>query len=327
MATSLRIATFNLENLDDKPGKKPTLATRIAVMRPQLLRLRADVLCFQEVNGQERPGEPRALLALRAMLQDTPYAGYHVAHTRTTRDEAYDERNLVIVSRFPILGTEQVHNDRIAAPVYKRLTAKPQENEAKEIGWERPLFMASLDLGMGRVLHVINAHLKSKLPTSIPGQQQGYSWKSVPGWAEGYFLSSMKRVGQALEARVLVDELFDTHGPEALIAVCGDFNAELEEVPLAALRGQVEDTGNADLGLRALVPCELTIPEPARYSLLHLGKGAALDHILVSRPMLRYYRGAEVHNETLPDESGAFRTDTQFPESDHAPVVADFELP
>jgi hypothetical protein len=32
--TKLRIATFNLENLDDKPGQKPTLDERIALMRP-----------------------------------------------------------------------------------------------------------------------------------------------------------------------------------------------------------------------------------------------------------------------------------------------------
>lgn len=56
MPTKLRIATFNLENLDDKPGQKPTLDERIALMRPQLLRLNADMLCLQEVNGQEVPG-------------------------------------------------------------------------------------------------------------------------------------------------------------------------------------------------------------------------------------------------------------------------------
>jgi exonuclease III len=49
-----------------------------------------------------------------------------------------------------------------------------------------------------------------------------------------------------------------------------------------------------------------------------------LDHILVSRAMLADYRGTEIHNEALPDESGAFRTDVRFPESDHAPVVAEF---
>ena len=49
-----------------------------------------------------------------------------------------------------------------------------------------------------------------------------------------------------------------------------------------------------------------------------------IDHILVSRPMLAFFQHAEIHNEVLPDESGAFRVDTQFPESDHAPVVAEF---
>ena len=38
MATSLRVATFNLENLDEE---EPTLDERIALMRPQLLRLQA----------------------------------------------------------------------------------------------------------------------------------------------------------------------------------------------------------------------------------------------------------------------------------------------
>jgi endonuclease/exonuclease/phosphatase family metal-dependent hydrolase len=327
MSTSLRIATFNLENLDDRPNGKPDLATRIAVLRPQLLRLRADVLCLQEVNGQERTGQPRGLLALQALLHGTPYADYFLAHTRTSRNEAYDERNLVVASRVPVLASEQLFNSRVAPPLYRRQTARPSESEAKTVAWERPLFLVRLDLGQGRILHVINLHLKSRLPSPIPGQQQDYAWKSVAGWAEGYFLSSIKRVGQALEARVLVDELFDAHGPEALIAVCGDFNAELDDVPLAALRGRVEDTGNAELGARVLLPCELSIPESARYSLLHLGRGAMLDHILVSRALIQHYRGAEVHNELLPDESGAFRTDTQFPESDHAPVVAHFELP
>ena len=62
------------------------------------------------------------------------------------------------------------------------------------------------------------------------------------------------------------------------------------------------------------------------YSLLHLGKGTMLDHIIVSRSFLMFFRGAEIHNEALPDESAAFRTDVSFPESDHAPVIANFDL-
>jgi endonuclease/exonuclease/phosphatase family metal-dependent hydrolase len=75
MSIKLRVATFNLENLDDEPGKKPTLEERIAVMRPQLVRLDADILCLQEVNGQEEEGHPRRLLALDQLLTGTPYVG------------------------------------------------------------------------------------------------------------------------------------------------------------------------------------------------------------------------------------------------------------
>jgi endonuclease/exonuclease/phosphatase family metal-dependent hydrolase len=105
----LRIATFNLENLDfEKPGKKPTLQERIAVMRPQLERVDADILCLQEVNGQEETGQPRRLLALDALLKDTQYASFNRASTMDEGPpQVYDERNLVILSRFEILEHHQ----------------------------------------------------------------------------------------------------------------------------------------------------------------------------------------------------------------------------
>ncbi|MCP4410791.1 MAG: hypothetical protein GY807_24235 [Gammaproteobacteria bacterium] len=122
-----------------------------------------------------------------------------------------------------------------------------------------------------------------------------------------------------------VDSIFDENR-NALIAVCGDFNAESPEVPVEAIRGSVENTGNANLGARVMVPCEHTIPESSRYSFWHHGQGRMLDHILVSRSMIAGYRGAEIHNELLPDESIAFATDKNFPESDHAPFIAEFKL-
>jgi hypothetical protein len=45
-----------------------------------------------------------------------------------------------------------------------------------------------------------------------------------------------------------------------------------------------------------------------------------------SRALLATLEHTEIHNEYLPDESGAFCTDVKFPESDHAPVVAQFTL-
>jgi exonuclease III len=61
--------------------------------------------------------------------------------------------------------------------------------------------------------------------------------------------------------------------------------------------------------------------------LLHLGQGKMIDHLLVSRGLLASYRGSEVHNELLHDESIAFASDIKYPESDHAPVIAEFQLP
>ena len=328
MSTRLRIATFNVENLDDKPGDLPSLDTRIAVLRPQLLRLQADILCLQEIHGQETPGQPRQLLALRKLLEGTPYSNYQVVSTMTADgQQVYDVRNLVVLSRFEIIGAEQYKHQFVPRPAYRLVTASPAETEADEISWERPILHARIRLADGVTLHIINIHLKSKLPTDIRGQKiDNYTWRSISGWAEGFFVSSLKRVGQALEVRRLIDSLFD-EDPAALIAVCGDFNADLDDVPLEAIRGDVENTGNPALGLRIMVPCERTIPEPARFSLLHQGRGTMLDHLLISRSLLALYRNSEIHNEVLHDESAAFADDRKFPESDHAPVIAEFALP
>jgi predicted extracellular nuclease len=169
-------------------------------------------------------------------------------------------------------------------------------------------------------------HLKSKRPTNIPGQKlDTFTWRTAAGWAEGFFVSSLKRMSQALEVRWLVDQILDDD-PDAWIIVAGDFNAEPTAVPVLAIRGDVESTGNGDLAGRVLVPIEQTIPEPSRFTLLYQGRGEMIDHMLVTRSMLAYYRGSEIHNEVLHDESLAFADDRKFPESDHAPVVASFVI-
>jgi predicted extracellular nuclease len=135
----------------------------------------------------------------------------------------------------------------------------------------------------------------------------------------------MKRMRQALEVRRLIDNVFGAD-PEARIIVAGDFNATPEEVPVLAIRGDVEDTGNGDLGGRVLVPIEHTIPESSRYTLFHQGRGQMLDHMLSSRNLLAHYRDFGIHNESLHDESAVFAIERKYPEYDPAPVVATFEF-
>ncbi|HUS76009.1 MAG TPA: endonuclease/exonuclease/phosphatase family protein [Methanothrix sp.] len=328
MPIKLHIATFNLMSLDDRRGRFPSLEERIPVLRPQLVRLDADILCLQEVCGQHERGRKKRLEAMNRLLECTPYEGYKRVTTIDPKTkEVFEHHNLVILSRYDIVEHDQYLHEYAPAPRYKKVTALPEEDAAREISWERPILHAKVQLPNNMVVDVINLHLKSRRPTNIQGHKMDdRTWRTASGWAEGVFISSMKRIGQALETRILIDNFFDVD-PCAFIAVCGDFNEEFDEVSIEAIRGDVENTGNTDLSMRVMVPTERNIPEPARYSFLHNGKGKMLDHILVSRTMLAYFKGSEVHNELLHDESIVFASKVFYPESDHAPVIARFELP
>jgi endonuclease/exonuclease/phosphatase family metal-dependent hydrolase len=333
MLHTLRIATFNLESLDDRPDVRPPLADRIAVLRPRLVRLNADILCLQEVNGQHPPdGGPRRLLALERLLEETPYAGFHMVFSHRvsgSADENGEEargadsvHNLVILSRYPVQTSRELRHDLVDRPLYRPVTAKPDVPAAQPVEWNRPILQATVELPGGRPLHVINLHLRAPLAAPVAGQKLDSStWRSVAGWAEGFFLATMKRAGQALEARLLVDRLFAAE-PEALIAVCGDFNAEERQAPLRTIRGDMADTGNDSLSGSVLIPLDRTVPETRRYSVVHGGRKQMLDHVLVSRQLFDLYRHVEVHNEDLADEL----TDSG-PDSHHAPLVAVFDLP
>ncbi|MDA1071742.1 MAG: endonuclease/exonuclease/phosphatase family protein, partial [Proteobacteria bacterium] len=107
---TMRIATFNLENLGaTRPGDQ-SVAARLALLRPQLLRLNADVLCIQEVNAPRGGTDgTRTLSALDRLLEETPYAGYARCATHHPEGTApMDRHNLVIASRLPLQSCRQV---------------------------------------------------------------------------------------------------------------------------------------------------------------------------------------------------------------------------
>ncbi|MEX5718465.1 hypothetical protein [Geodermatophilus maliterrae] len=178
MAT-VRIATFNLENFDEThPDERPSLEERIALTRPQITRLRADIAYFQKVHGQERSGQPRALLALRSLLHGTNLDGAETVSTETSDGGVFDERNLVVATHHRITDHEQIANKLVAWPLYKRLTANPPDAQAQPISLERPILHVQIEVD-GGLLHVINVHLKSKIPTDVPGQKiDNFTWRS-----------------------------------------------------------------------------------------------------------------------------------------------------
>jgi endonuclease/exonuclease/phosphatase family metal-dependent hydrolase len=130
-------------------------------------------------TAKNSPNQPRSLLALTELLAGTNLAGAQLVSTRTTSNEVYDERNLVVATTFAVLNVEQLRNDLVDPLSYHRLTANPPDAAAVTISIERPILHIQLDLPDGSRLHVINVHLKSKIPTDIPGQKiDNYTWRS-----------------------------------------------------------------------------------------------------------------------------------------------------
>lgn len=317
----MRIATFNLENL--RCGK--LLQTRLPILHNQLARLNADVLCLQEVDGDHPTGKSqRRLLALDELLFETPYQDFYRAHT--THPGSLSPRgkhNLVILSRWPLKDHAQYMNDLVPPPHYRSVTSNQPHSELA-IKWDRPILHARIVLADGKLLNLINMHLKAPLASLVDGQKIGpFAWASVSGWAEGYFLAAVKRAGQALEARILIDRIFDDDA-DALLAVCGDFNAQERDISFDVVAGRTEDTGNGLLANRELIPLEHSVPASQRFTLIHAGRHQMPDHILVSRSLLASYLKMEIHNEALGDELVAYTQVNDAPESFHAPMVASF---
>lgn len=315
----MRIATFNIENLD------LPISHRLPVLRPALERLEADILCLQEVNSQKLPHtSERALEALDQLLDGTEYARFYRAATRSERHSgATTTHNLVTLSRYPIIQNRQIWHERVP-PTPAHLCSVTEETDAEiAVRFDRPFLVTQIDAD-GLKLHVINVHLRAPLASHIPHQKMSpNAWRSIGTWAEGYYLSSLKRAGQALEVRLIVDEIFEAE-PTANIVVAGDFNAEEHETGPRIIIGAPEDTGNAELTSQSLVVLERAVDPGRRFSIIHNGRPQMLDHLLVSHALYGRFRQIAVHNEALGDEVVGYAKGVEVAGSYHAAVVATF---
>lgn len=320
----LRIATFNVEDLDEPaPGGVP-LADRIAVLRPQLLALDADVLCLQEVSARARHDGERTVRALDELVAGTPYAAFARATSHGPAGGLVDKHNLVVLSRLPIVAVHQHHHDLVAPPVVHLAT--PPRPRDEHVRWDRPILEVHVALPDGRPLIVFDAHLRAPLAAVIEGGKLApLVWRTTEAWAEGYLLAAIKRTGQALELRRHVDRLFDAD-PDARIVVAGDLNADVTDAAYRILRADVADTGNPALAARSLVALEDRVPEPARYTVVHGGRRLLLDHLLASPAVAAGCVDAACLNAGLPDEVELEAAGVAPVGSLHAPVVAELAL-
>jgi endonuclease/exonuclease/phosphatase family metal-dependent hydrolase len=245
--------------------------------------------------------------------------------TRADTGAPADRHNLVIVSRLPIFESRQIWNDIVPPLSYRPVTG--DRNAAAIVNrFDRPFLYAALSVSNGRRLHIINVHLRAPIAAPIAGQKQSAMvWRTSGAWAEGFFLAALRRSSQALEVRLFVETLFDEE-PDALLAVCGDFNADSREIPVRLIQAPIDDTGNPALSNRELYAIERRVQANQRYSVLHAGTRTMLDHILVSKTLMDLFCSAQVDNQGLADEVLDATSGRSISESFHAAVAADFAL-
>jgi endonuclease/exonuclease/phosphatase family metal-dependent hydrolase len=317
---SFAVATFNVENLGRETGDEAALPARLAALRPVLARLRADVLCLQEVNAPRtgRKGA-RAFRSLDRLLEGTDYARFHrISSRRPGSDEPADVHNLVILSRFPVEASGQLHHDLV--PAWDWLP--PGEAAPVRALFDRPILHARLR-GPAGPLHVLNLHLRAPRAAHLPADKAQGRWTSSAGWAKGFFLAAQLRQAQALEARLFIEGIFDSE-PEARLLVCGDLNADSFETPTRLLCGAPEDGapgGDRAFAGRWLERLDARVEAGSRHSVIHDGRRVLLDHLLASPALARACAGVEILNEGLADEA---RAQAAVAGSLHAPAVARF---
>jgi endonuclease/exonuclease/phosphatase family metal-dependent hydrolase len=291
-----------------------------------LQRLDADILCLQEVNAERAEAAlSRDFAALDTLLNGTPYASFdRVTSVRPGSEEPADVHNLVILSRWEVVSSRQVFHEFVPPlnwvppPVAGIGQAGPIV-----VRWERPILHARIGFSTGRLLDVLNIHLRAPRAAFIPGAKVARGWGSSASWAEGLFLAALKRDGQALEARLFVETLFEAR-PAASIFVCGDFNAECHEIALRIIEVGRNDVEKAAIAERELVAVEARLPAIKRYSVIHGRRRLLPDHILITRELARYCVDVVIDNAGLDDE---VRPTEPIIGSLHAPVLAEFRLP
>jgi endonuclease/exonuclease/phosphatase family metal-dependent hydrolase len=184
----------------------------------------------------------------------------------------------------------------------------------------------------GHELDLVACHFKSKL-LSFPG---GFQPKDEGERARYGDYALARRAAEAITVRAFADTLIDGHGKERAVVVLGDLNDE----PLAATTqillgppGSELDTAGfaqSDRGdamrLWNLAPRLAKDHPDHSFTRMFRGRGELIDHILVSHVLANALVDVDTADVSLPSitENPTERRDA--PASDHAPLVARFNL-
>jgi exonuclease III len=109
----------------------------------------------------------------------------------------------------------------------------------------------------------------------------------------------------------------------------GDFNDTLSSLPVRIVMGMDTYSTFEKPFPGKLFSCHEGLPKDQQFSILYLGQGDQIDHILVSGSLRACLTGSEIMNQNLRDHGVLLKGDEASPtiDSDHAPVIARFKAP
>jgi endonuclease/exonuclease/phosphatase family metal-dependent hydrolase len=270
------------------------------------------------------------LSTLESLLARMPLRGGYGAPIMGTPDAR--GIRCALLSRVPVIDSRVHTSDALEFPVF-------YEGDRAPFGARLPLRRGIVvarvegEMGGARVpVHVVVSHFKSRRATPLRRASGEVIPISSPrSRADAEVRSLAWRAAEALCVRGLVDDVLSRE-PDASVAVMGDLNDVLDSTTL-----RIVMTPRAEVG--ALATCASLVPEGKRFSILHEGKGAQFDHILVTATLRARLVSARILNEELREHAPVLSTSGKAPppspgsalpapptiDSDHAPFVARFE--
>jgi endonuclease/exonuclease/phosphatase family metal-dependent hydrolase len=311
MSTSFTVMTWNVENLfrPNTGGQKLDQAgydRKLANLAEVIGLIRPSVLGLQELGGEGPLADLQAALG-----GDYPHAVF---------SEKPDDRGIGVGFLSRLAFTSENHLTDMPA---KALTSMPDGKGGTITEMGRGAVEIAVRPG-GRTVHVITAHLKSKLVTYANGK---FFTKDEDERARGAALALARRTAEAVALRVYANTLMI--GNQTPLLLVGDLNDSPDAVTTQILLGPLDgdptrpDQGD-DVRLYNLAD---KIPEADRYTRIFNGQHELIDHVLVSYDILFDVQQVDTYTRSTPSITANpdLRRKDEF--TDHSPVFARFMLP
>ncbi|WP_414570116.1 endonuclease/exonuclease/phosphatase family protein [Nostoc sp. CCY 9925] len=331
MAT-FKVMTWNVENLFSlgssfSPKTEAEYTQKLNSLASVILTLDPDVLAVQEI------GDMQAFAELLGLLEGR--------YPHTCLSAFPDPRGIRVgfLSKLAIAEHEDIIN--FPEGGFSKLITQDTEGNSTEVnrmgrGALRILVKPQEDIS----IHIINAHFKSKLLTfTSTNNNPRFAPKDENERSLVAGLALIKRTAEAVALRVKANKLLENNANQGLI-VLGDLN----DVPSAATTQILHGPSGSEINTRGfnlldegddtrLFNLAPLIDEKRRYSRIYQNNKELIDHIFVSQELLpgkpRKLPKVDSYidsRDTLSSVNDDPNLRQGKPGSDHAPIIAIFDL-